>query len=135
MWLTVPTSVLNMTIIFKCLQICLIIYSQMTLEHPRDIKLIILKPRMQHWGLGPIIFCLNDNPVMILTYFVVRSNLVSYAFYMRNIFRKKTFYERNLQQMTRCTYNACLYKYSASRRLSAIHMYMTNANMVWLDFH
>ena len=35
---------------------------------------------MQHWGLGPIIVCSNDDPRLTLTYFTARSNLVPYAF-------------------------------------------------------
>ena len=35
---------------------------------------------MSHWGLGPIIFCSNDDPRLTLIYFTARSNLVSYAF-------------------------------------------------------
>ena len=34
---------------------------------------------MQHWGLGPIIVCSNDDPRLTLTYFTARSNLVSKA--------------------------------------------------------
>ena len=33
---------------------------------------------MQHWGLGPIIVCSNDDP-RLTTYFTARSNLVSNA--------------------------------------------------------
>ena len=35
---------------------------------------------IQHLGLGPIIVCSNDDPRLTLTYFMTRSNLVSYAF-------------------------------------------------------
>ena len=31
-------------------------------------------------GLRPLIVCANDDPRLTMTYFVARSNLVSYAF-------------------------------------------------------
>ena len=35
---------------------------------------------MWHLGLQPIIVCSFDDPVLILTYFMARSVLVTYAF-------------------------------------------------------
>ena len=35
---------------------------------------------MKHLGLQPIIDCSNDDPGLTLTYFMERSNLVTYAF-------------------------------------------------------
>ena len=40
---------------------------------------------MLHMGLGPIIICSNDVPMLTLTYFTARSNLVSYAFIWGNL--------------------------------------------------
>ena len=39
-----------------------------------------LKVGMQHWALEYYQICSNDDAEMILTYFMVRSNLVPYAF-------------------------------------------------------
>ena len=44
---------------------------------PRTTRLIALKLRMLHWRLGPIIVCSNDDPVISMTYFIPRSNLVT----------------------------------------------------------
>ena len=41
---------------------------------------ISTKLGMKHWGLLPIIDCLNDDPGVYLTYFTARSNLVTSAF-------------------------------------------------------
>ena len=41
---------------------------------------ISTKLGMYHWGLQPIIICSNDDPRVTLTYFMARSNLVTYAF-------------------------------------------------------
>ena len=41
---------------------------------------IALKLGMQHLGLWPFIICSNDDPGMALSYFMPRSNLVSYVF-------------------------------------------------------
>ena len=41
---------------------------------------IAMKLGMWHWGLWPIIVCSNDDPGMTLTYFMPRSNLVTWAF-------------------------------------------------------
>ena len=35
---------------------------------------------MQHWVLEYYLVCSNDDPVLTLTYFMTRSNLVPYAF-------------------------------------------------------
>ena len=37
------------------------------------------------WELWPFIFCSNDDPRLILTYFMARSNLVSYTFKWGNL--------------------------------------------------
>ena len=39
-----------------------------------------LKVGMQHWVPEYYQICSNDDPGMILTYFMARSNLVPYAF-------------------------------------------------------
>ena len=41
---------------------------------------ILTKLGMKHHKLKPIIFCSNDIPVLILTYFTARSNFVTSAF-------------------------------------------------------
>ena len=41
---------------------------------------ISMKPGLLHLGLLPIIVCSNDDPGVTLTYFMARSNLVTYAF-------------------------------------------------------
>ena len=43
-----------------------------------------LKLGMQHWLLEYYKVCSNDDPVLILTYFMARSNLVPYAFVWEN---------------------------------------------------
>ena len=40
---------------------------------------------MKHWGLEPIIVCLNDDPGVTLTYFTTRSNFVIYAFLQEKV--------------------------------------------------
>ena len=39
-----------------------------------------MKHGMLHRGLQPIIVCSSDDPAVNLTYFMARSNLVTYAF-------------------------------------------------------
>ena len=41
---------------------------------------MILKVNIQQWVLKYDQVCSNDDPVLILTYFTARSNLVPYAF-------------------------------------------------------
>ena len=43
-------------------------------------RLMTLKVCMQHWVLKCYQFCSNDDPGLILTCFMARSNLVPYAF-------------------------------------------------------
>ena len=68
-------------------------------------------------ALGPIIVCSNDGPRLTLTYFMTRSNLISYFYMGKTV--KKSFNGRNLQQMTRVTKGLCLYKNSDPMALSA----------------
>ena len=44
-----------------------------------------MKLGMKHQSFKLIIFCSNDNPVLILTYFTARSNLVTSAFIWENV--------------------------------------------------
>ena len=46
----------------------------------RTGKPISTKLGIKHRGLQPIIVCSNDDPVVTLTYFTARSNLVAKAF-------------------------------------------------------
>ena len=41
---------------------------------------ISMKPGMKHQRFKLIIFCSNDNPVLILTYFTAMSNFAASAF-------------------------------------------------------
>ena len=41
---------------------------------------MILKLRMQYWGLNLYRVYINNNPWLTLTYFTARSNLVTWAF-------------------------------------------------------
>ena len=43
-------------------------------------RLMILKVGMLHWVLKYYQVCSNDEPVLTMTYFTARSNLVPYAF-------------------------------------------------------
>ena len=43
-----------------------------------------LKLGMQHWVLAYYRACSNNDPGLTLTYFMARSNLVSYAFVWEN---------------------------------------------------
>ena len=47
-------------------------------------RLMTLKLGMQHWVLEYYHVCSNDDPGLILTYFMARSNLVPYAFIWEN---------------------------------------------------
>ena len=51
----------------------------------RTKRPMTLKPGMKHWVLGSIITCLNNDPVMTLTYFMLRSKLVAYVCIWRNL--------------------------------------------------
>ena len=41
---------------------------------------MILKHGMQHWALELYKVCINGDPGLTLTYFMARSNLVTYVF-------------------------------------------------------
>ena len=45
---------------------------------------VTFKLGMQHWGLGPYKVCSNEDPWLTLTYFMVRSSLLPYAFVWDN---------------------------------------------------
>ena len=67
---------------------------------------------MQHLGLGPNKIFSNDDLGLTLTFFMARSNLLTYSFIWENIhfFRKnvrKSINGRNLQQMTEVTRYFC----------------------------
>ena len=40
---------------------------------------------MKYHRLKLMIFCTNDNPMLILTYFTARSNFATYAFIWENV--------------------------------------------------
>ena len=44
-----------------------------------------MKLCMKHQKFKLIIFCSNDNPVLILTYFTARSNFATSAFIWKNV--------------------------------------------------
>ena len=44
-----------------------------------------MKLGMKHQSFKLIIFCSNDNPVLILTYFTARSNFATSAFIWENV--------------------------------------------------
>ena len=44
-----------------------------------------MKLGMKHQRFKLIIFCSNDNPVLILTYFTARSNFATSAFIWENV--------------------------------------------------
>ena len=44
-----------------------------------------MKLGMKHQRFKLIIFCLNDNPVLILTYFTARSNFAISAYIWENV--------------------------------------------------
>ena len=46
---------------------------------------ISMKLGMKHQRFKLIIFCSNDNPVLILTYFTARSNFATSAFMWENV--------------------------------------------------
>ena len=48
-------------------------------------SLLILKLRMQYWGLKLYRVYINDNPGLTLTCFTTRSNLVTWAFYGKKV--------------------------------------------------
>ena len=67
---------------------------------------------MQQWRPGPRKICSNDDLGLTLTFFTARSNLHPYAFIWENIYFfskkvRKSFYGRNLQQMTEVTKCFC----------------------------
>ena len=47
---------------------------------------------MKHQRFKLIIFCSNDNPVLILTYFTARSNFATSAFIWENVTMMDTMY-------------------------------------------
>ena len=51
---------------------------------PGTSGLISMKLGMKHHRFKLIIFCSNDNPVLILTYFIARSNFATSAFIWGN---------------------------------------------------
>ena len=71
-------------------------------------------------ALGPWVHhnCSNDDPRLTLTYFMARSNLVSYAFIWGKLLESHLIW-RTLQQMTRVTKGLCLHKNSDPKGLSA----------------
>ena len=79
---------------------------------------------MQHLGLGTNKVRSNDDLGLTLTFFTARSNLLPYSFIWENIhfFRKnvkKSFNERNLQQMTEVTRCCCWHQNFVPKELSA----------------
>ena len=46
---------------------------------------ILMNFSMKHQRFKPIIFCSNNNPVLILTYFTARSNFATSAFIWENV--------------------------------------------------
>ena len=58
---------------------------------------MILKPDMQHRGLEFYKVYINDDPGFTLTYFTVRSNLVTYTFELGKSVTK-SFKGENFQQ-------------------------------------
>ena len=46
---------------------------------------ISMKHGMKHQRFKLILFCSNDNPVLILTYFTARSNFATSAFIWENV--------------------------------------------------
>ena len=63
---------------------------------------IILKHSIQHQGLKLYKVYINDDPGLTLTYFMARSNLVSYTFEWGKLLQSHLIGE-NLQQRTRLT--------------------------------
>ena len=56
---------------------------------------------MQHRGLGPNKVCSNDDLGLTLTFFMARSNLLPYAFYMgKYTFLQKKMLESHLLEET-----------------------------------
>ena len=56
-----------------------------TILFPGTSGPILMKLGMKHQRLKLIIFCSNDNPLLILTYFTARSNFATYAFLWENV--------------------------------------------------
>ena len=63
------------------------IYGTNTLKilYPGTSGSISMKLGMKHQRFKFIIFCSNDNPVLILTYFTARSNFATSAFIWENV--------------------------------------------------
>ena len=51
---------------------------------PGTSGLISMKLCMKHQRFKLIIFCSNDNPMLILTYFTTKSNIATSAFILEN---------------------------------------------------
>ena len=78
-------------------------------------------------ALGPWAHhCSNDDPRLTLTYFTVKSNLVSRAFIWGKLEWKKL-----KQQMTRVTKGLCLYKNSDPKGLSAPDLGLYTCIKTW----
>ena len=63
------------------------IYGTHTLKifYPGTSGSISMKLGMKHQRFKLIIFCSNDNPVLILTYYTARSNFATTAFIWENV--------------------------------------------------